>query len=1521
MESEISNSTIVSMIEEKLPSSVKALWCVEVIDEDTTVDDRDKFPRLLKFLLKHKRAFEYGSNDLRSTKGINSSAEKVNNVTINEKAKNDDSHRLSDGKSSSNREDEKRSYTCWIHPNGTHDIENCKHFTNRTPDERMHLVNEYRACWCCLGIGHRKMNCSKYRECTVEGCKRAHHPLLHSEDHDKSVKQSHITSNSDTESSPSDTDSINNDEFKQNIASSNCNNQKGHCLLQLMKLVAGNGNGTINVMWDSGATVSMITFKKANELELNGTKTKITIVKVGGEKQVVDSRLYEVPIFDAVGKIEHFKAYGIQQISSPIDYVETYELAKRLQVAPDEVNRPDGEIDMLIGIDYAGFHPEKERAIEHLVLMKNKFGQCISGTHNSTTEKTQMIIQNVQVFHAAVKIDDFYSNESLGVSCQPKCGNCKCGECPIGGKQYTLQQERELAMINRGLELTDERWTARYPWKRSPEDLPNNYSQALAMLKSTERRLQKNPEHADMYAAQIDDMIERKVARKLSKREIQEHSGPVFYVSHHEVMKPDSESTPCRIVFNSSLKYNNHMLNDYWVKGPDLVNNLLGVLIRFRENLVGVAGDVRKMYHSVKISELDQHTHRFLWREMRNDRKPDEYVITAVSFGDKPAGAIASLALRKTAELNADQYPEAAKTITNNSYVDDILNSFNTTEIARNITSDIDTVLDTGGFQIKRWIMSKDTNIGVMEVCSEADAEYSKVLGVVWNPSTDTFQFVIKLNFSKKHRKIREGADLTAADLPAQIPQVLTKRAILSQVNGIYDPLGLATPFTVKAKMIMRRLNAVGLGWDDPVPDNERAEWAKFFSDLFKMEKITFARSTRPSNAIGQPILIMFSDASEDAFGACAYVRWEMSNGSFESTLLVAKSRLAPMKKITIPRLELNGALLAARLRDFVSRETNMSFSKTYCIIDSEIVRAMIQKESYGFNTFVGVRIGEIQATTEKDDWYWIESAKNIADIISRGSDPSDLDENSEWQKGPKFLKDREEDWPIRNSYSGVELPEQIIATAIAQIETTPSIGLLIDIERFSSYSALIPVTARVQSVFTGTHSLRNIVQVPCRESMDKAERVWILDAQKTVKVAVKPQTLKRLSVTEIDGLMVVGTRIESWEEHTYNRKNPILLHAECQLAKLYAQHVHDTCHLGISSVAVKVRSKYWIVGLRSLLKSIQYKCVTCRKLKCEVQQQIMGHVPNERLSPAPAWSYTSVDLFGPYSIKGETNKRSRGRGYGVIFNCMLTRAVYLDLATDYSTDGFILVLRRFISIRGCPLKMWSDRGSQLKAADKEVRQIIAGLDEKAIIEFGSSKAFDWTFTTPNAPWQNACSESLIKSVKKVLKFVIGDQILSFSEMLTVLFETADMVNSRPIGRHPTSLEDGAYLSPNDVLLGRSTKEIPNTSFDTSSNLCVRQRFCQKIVNAFWKKWTRDFFPSLIIRQKWHTSQRNIRVGDIVIMQDANALRGKWKLGKVSRADPSLRDGFVRNIEIQHGNTTVQRLVQKVVVLVPVDEQ
>jgi len=519
---------------------------------------------------------------------------------------------------------------------------------------------------------------------------------------------------------------------------------------------------------------------------------------------------------------------------------------------------------------------------------------------------------------------------------------------------------------------------------------------------------------------------------------------------------------------------------------------------------------------------------------------------------------------------------------------------------------------------------------------------------------------------------------------------------------------------------------------------------------------------------------------------------------------------------------------------------------------------------------------------TKGDDWYWVESSKNIADIISRGASPSRLELGSEWQCGPEFLQDDEEEWPLEQSFSGSTLPDQIIT--LAEVSNPILVSNVIDIDRFSSYNKLIRVTARIQSACKAMpkRSLKRIIRIPDREAQQEAEKLWILDAQTSIEEQIKPETLRRLSVTEVDGIKVAGARLENWKGNTYNNQNPVLLSAKSKFAIMYARQKHNECHLGVSAVAVKVRSKFWIVGLRNLLKSIRTRCVTCRKVDNQKQQQIMGRIPSERLHPAPAWSYSSLDIFGPFEIKGEVNKRTRGKGFGIIFNCLLSRAVHLDLATDYSTDAFLLVLRRFISLRGCPISIWSDRGSQLKAADKDLREIVRGLDEDAIVAFGAENSFDWKFCSPDAPWQNGSAEALIKSVKRALKVTIGCQVFTFSEMQTVLTETANLVNERPIGRHPTSVEDGIYLSPNDLLLGRSDNRVPNANFDFTASHRRRYAFVQRVVDSFWKKWNEDFFPSLIVQQKWHTARRNVKVGDVVIIQDTNQIRGKWKLGRVT---------------------------------------
>ena len=357
-------------------------------------------------------------------------------------------------------------------------------------------------------------------------------------------------------------------------------------------------------------------------------------------------------------------------------------------------------------------------------------------------------------------------------------------------------------------------------------------------------------------------MVERGVARKLSQAQaaLDIYEGPKFYLSHHEVLKPDSESTPCRIVFNLSVNFKGHVLSDYRAKGPDMLNTLLEILIRFRENQIAMTGYIKKMDHAVKISEQDQHTHRFLWRDMDSTRNPDTYVVTPISFGDRSSGNIAIMALQKTAELKKNKYPQAASMILDNFYVDDIVNSIKDKDEANKLTRQANHILNSRGFAVKHWTISDptqnpNTNLEQQtttnesfKTISEGNAIFKgiekteqKVLGLHWDQSSDNFQFAVKLNFSPRRRKVYTGPNLSLDQIPKSMPTILTKGKILSQINGIYDPLGLAKPFTMKAKLLMRHLSNVegkGLDWDN-VPSKLNKDWICFFKELFDMERIS----------------------------------------------------------------------------------------------------------------------------------------------------------------------------------------------------------------------------------------------------------------------------------------------------------------------------------------------------------------------------------------------------------------------------------------------------------------------------------------------------------------------------------------------------------------------------------------------------------------------------------------------------------------------------------------------------------
>ncbi|XP_045134453.1 uncharacterized protein LOC123518017 [Portunus trituberculatus] len=394
----------------------------------------------------------------------------------------------------------------------------------------------------------------------------------------------------------------------------------------------------------------------------------------------------------------------------------------------------------------------------------------------------------------------------------------------------------------------------------------------------------------------------------------------------------------------------------------------------------------------------------------------------------------------------------------------------------------------------------------------------------------------------------------------------------------------------------------------------------------------------------------------------------------------------------------------------------------------------------------------------------------------------------------------------------------------------------------------------------------------------------------------------RRLGPTRNEaGVIVVGQRIPKWLKNNYDQDGFILLSPDHDFTKLYVESMHRLDHAGIEVTLAKIQSKFWVPKVRNMIKSVRYKCITCRKLRKEIVGQLMGQLPEERLKPSPPFTYTALDLYGPLLVKDMVKGRSRGKAYGVIFNCLATRAVHLDLIEGYSTKDFLDGLRRFVSIRGCPREIYSDAGTQLTAASKGLIDL-SRLSSDDIQDFACNKGGEvkWVFNaSADAPWQNGASESLIKSLKRSLTVAIGDNVLTFSKLQTTLFEISNILNERPIGIKPgCDPELGKYLCPNDLLLGRTSNKAPKGVFEHFPSHESRLQFHQRIVDSFWKNGL-GFFPTLLIRQKWHIERRNLQIGDIVLFQDSNIVRGTWKFAEVAVANES-KDGKVRNVTLRY---------------------
>ena len=548
------------------------------------------------------------------------------------------------------------------------------------------------------------------------------------------------------------------------------------------------------------------------------------------------------------------------------------------------------------------------------------------------------------------------------------------------------------------------------------------------------------------------------------------------------------------------------------------------------------------MYNSIFIEPTKQHCHRFLWRDLNTDRDPDVYIIQRVNMGDKPAGAISSEALYKTATLFEKEYLRVAEVLRHSTYVDDIIDSVPSLEEAVSLAADTDTVLLKAGFKVKGWQFTKET-AAHQQIQTELEPVFTeptttRVLGLMWKPQEDHIIINARLNFSPKKKGQYTKEDLTSEELGSRIPEILTKRITLEQVMKIYDPLGFVTPFTLQAKCLLRETWVQNLKWDDPLPDDLRSKWVTFFEQLITLREYSFPRCIKPENTVGKPSLIIFSDGSKVAYGFAAYIRWKLDKGEYHCRLICSKSRIAPMKTRSIPQMELNAAVLLKRARTMLESKMIFEFERAIHLIDSETVLSMIDKLSTRFKTYEGARIGEIQAATNGDmsSWYWVNGKANIADWLTRPKNLHELYPNSALWKGPSFLYSDIDSWDIKpcKSYAKESTDDREVSTFTA--DSSPVTEQLVDYTIFGRAKKLRWTMVRVIGIFKNKSFKGMQTTFITTDILDLAHKILVKDAQKTMipDLNLKSQgRYSKLKPVKLQDIWVVGTRMTPYNPLT----------------------------------------------------------------------------------------------------------------------------------------------------------------------------------------------------------------------------------------------------------------------------------------------------------------------------------------------------------------------------------------------------
>ncbi|XP_024117236.1 uncharacterized protein LOC112138823 [Oryzias melastigma] len=349
----------------------------------------------------------------------------------------------------------------------------------------------------------------------------------------------------------------------------------------------------------------------------------------------------------------------------------------------------------------------------------------------------------------------------------------------------------------------------------------------------------------------------------------------------------------------------------------------------------------------------------------------------------------------------------------------------------------------------------------------------------------------------------------------------------------------------------------------------------------------------------------------------------------------------------------------------------------------------------------------------------------------------------------------------------------------------------------------------------------------------------------------------------------------------------------------------------------------FWVIGASKLVAKIIHNCVLCRKLRRPTELQKMADLPKERVEASAPFTYSGMDCFGPFLVKKARKEHKR---YGLIFTCLYSRAVHLEMLEDLSTDAFINALRCFISLRGAVRQLHCDQGSNFVGARNEFRESLKQCDPKLLEVFLSEKQCEFIFNAPTASHAGGIWERQIRSIKNVLNALLAQcpGRLDDASLRTLFYEAMAVINSRPLTvdgiNDPNALEP---LTPNHFIMMKSKVAPGPPGLFVKEDLYATKRWrrVQYLIEQFWSRWKKEYLMAIATRQKWHKPKRNLKTDDIVIIKDNNLPRNQWQLGRVIETVKD-SDGLVRRVKLQLGKcvndskpTVIERPVHKLVVL------